>query len=144
MNIFAKFKRNDDAINNGKLLVLGYENGAPIGVMVARIHESNTKYETQLNNIKKSRQTELDRIRKADEEQFMKLIEDITGDVICDACIVGFVGLSDENGQPLEFTPENVKRIKNDLPELFEQISQFGLDSKNYVGEFDETESVKN
>ena len=144
MNIFSKFKRNDDAINNGKLMVIGYDNDKPIGVMVARIHESNVKYETQLNNVKKTRQAELDRIRKADEEQFQKIITKITEDVICDACIVGFVGVKDENGVELAFTPENVRRIKDELPELFDKICAFGTDSTNYVGEFDETESVKN
>lgn len=144
MNIFSKFKRNDDAINNGKLMVIGYENDKPIGVIVARIHESNVKYETQLANVKKLRQSELDRIRKADEEQFQKVITKITEDVICEACIVGFVGLTDENGATFEFTPENVRRIKDDLPELFDKIVLFGTDSANYVGEFNEADSVKN
>lgn len=144
MNIFSKFKRNDDAINNGKLMVIGYENDKPIGVIVARIHESNVKYETQLANVKKLRQSELDRIRKADEEQFQKVITKITEDVICESCIVGFVGLTDENGATFEFTPENVRRIKDDLPELFDKIVLFGTDSANYVGEFNEADSVKN
>lgn len=144
MNIFSKFKRNDDAINNGKLMVIGYENEQPIGVLVARIHESNVKYETQLANVRKTRQAELDRIRKADEDQFQKVITKITEDVICETCVVGFVGLTDENGAPFEFTSDNVRRIRNDLPELFDKIVQFGTDATNYVGEFNEADSVKN
>lgn len=145
MNIFAKFKRNDDAINNGKLMVIGYgTDSKPIGVLVARIHESNLQYEAALNNIKKSRQTELDRLRKADEDKFQEVIKAITKDVICSTCIVGFVGITDENGKALEFTPQNVERIKDELPELFDQICEFGTDSTNYVGEFKEEDSVKN
>lgn len=145
MNIFAKFKRDEDAINNGRLMITGYDaDGKPVGVMVARIHESNNKYATQLTNLRKTRQTELERIRKVDEEKFQELITGITEDVICDTCIVGYVGLTDENGKALEATPETARRIKDDLPELFDKIVVFGTDAKNYVGEFDENESVKN
>lgn len=145
MNIFAKFKRNNDAINNGKLMVLGYDaDSKPIGVLVARIHESNLQYEAYLNNIKKTRQTELDRIRKVDEEQFQKVIMSLTEEAISSTCIVGFVGLKDENGNDLTFTRENVDRIKCELPELYDKICAFGSDPTNYVGEFNEADSVKN
>ena len=142
MNIFAKFKRNDTAVNDGKMLVLGKDdNGNDVGVIVARIHASNVAFKTFLENEKKKNQHALEHM--SDDEQ-SKFVERITDEAIKATCIKGFIGLTDDKGTVIDTSPETIERVHKELPELFDQIVRFGLDSKNYVGSFDEEASLKN
>lgn len=51
-----------------------------------------------------------------------ELTTKILAEVFADSVILGWENVTDENGQPMEFTRENVIKLLTDLPELFTDI----------------------
>lgn len=140
MDIFKKFKRNEDTTVNGAKMFLDKDND--VYILVARMHQSNPVFKKAGQAKSERHQAELERY-KDDENKRNELLERLGQETVADVLITGWNGL-EMNGEPFEFTPENAHRIRNELPELFEQIMQFALDSRNYVGTFDEDASLKN
>ena len=64
--------------------------------------------------------------------------------VFADNCIKGWANVEGADGNLLEYTEENIRKIHDELPELIEELYKFGVNDSNYVGSFDEEESLKN
>lgn len=139
MDIFKQFKRNDDTIVNGAKLILDAKGEAFI--LVARMHQSNPQFKKAGQKMMQQNQRQLDAI--TDDAERQELLASLSEMAAADVCITGWEGL-EVDGQPFVYSKENAHRIRTELPELFEQIVQFATTSSNYVGTFDEDESLKN
>lgn len=53
-----------------------------------------------------------------------KQAQDILVGVYADAVILDWEGVTDENEQPLAFTRDNVVKVLNDLPDLFQHLQR--------------------
>lgn len=142
-NIYAKYQRNEKRAQDGAPMVLGKnDDGNDVIIFVKRLHPSNVAFKNYVEAAQKQHQREVDsKIKSVRDEISTK----ITSDAVEHTCIVGWTeNMQDAQGNLISFTPENVARIRNDLPELFDAIIIFGADDANYVGTFDESETVKN
>lgn len=139
MDIFKQFKRNDDVIVNGAKMILDAE--GKVYILVGRMHQSNPKFKKAGQKMMEQHQRQIDAI--VDDAAKQEFISDLSSMAAAEVLITGWEGL-EMNGQPFPFSTDNAHRIRTELPELFEQIMAFALDSKNYVGTFNEEESLKN
>ena len=145
MNLFKAFKRNDDLIKHGRRHVVGEtDNGQEIAFIVARAHESNEKFQAEVQRRLEAKRRTLDSLAKSDKTRESKLRTEIVMSAFAEVCIKGWENVADENDQPLEYSEENVQKIATLLPELLEDLFKFASDDTNYVGEFDEADALKN
>ena len=136
------FTRDMNRIENGAKLVLGKNaDGSEIAVYVGRIHTSNPSFKTAVENARKSRQTEIDALVGAAQRE---ALSELTTDAAANSCIRSWTGFKTKEGAEMACSDDNVALIRKELPELFERIVEFGLDSANYVGQFDEEATLKN
>lgn len=137
MNIFAQFKRDNDRIVSGA----PFEIEKGVVIMVARMHESNPAFKKLAQQYMTEKQASLDAIKDVTErtEATAKLSED----AFAQTCIKSWTGIEDANGL-IECTPENIERLRKEVPELWDSIMRFGMNPANYLGSFDEEESLKN
>lgn len=141
MNIWD-LQRNETRIAHGAVMVLGKNaEKQDVSVTVARIHHSNKAFQTAAENIKKIRQTEID---SAKPEDLQKIMSEITTEAAKISCITGWANFTFKDGSPMPCTQENIEFIHTTLPELFDRIVQFGVSDANYLGTFNEEDSVKN
>lgn len=142
MSIWTQFERNEDRATNGAKLVLGTDkDGAEIAVWVGRVHVSNLQFKQAVSNLRKERQSAID---SAKGEAHTELMSELTREGTARACILKWTGFTHKDGTPMELTQDNVQLIKESLPELFDKIITFGVDDSNYLGTFDEVETLKN
>lgn len=137
MNIFKQFKRNDDRIVNGAKFTIDDKTH----IMLARMHESNPAFKAAAQKIMQENQTAIDAIKDLEERQVF--VSNLSYKAFAATCVKSWEGLEDENGT-LECNAENIKRIQDEVPELWESMCKFSLDPSNYLGQFDEEASVKN
>lgn len=147
MNIFKKFKRDDArSFIKGAPLVLGTnEDGSEAVIYVARAHSSNPEYRAVMDKLTQQNQQELQQLLKSKKDkEHTDRIELLLRQAIRDTCIKGWNNVHDENDMPLLYNQDSVARICAELPELEDKIVEFALNSSNFVGTFDEEESLKN
>lgn len=143
-NIWSMFKRDESRSVNGALLVITRkDDGTPdISVTVKRIHNSHQEFADTAALLKRERQYQLD---KANDEDAQKIMADITKESVIRTCVKAWTGFTEEDGvTEMPCTVDNVRRVEAVLPELFDSIVEFGADAQNYVGEFNEAETIKN
>lgn len=141
MNIWD-YTRNDTRINDGAVLTFGTApNGNKVTARIARIHHSNKAFKQAAENIKKMRQSEID---AAEGDALQEIMSSITTEAAKIACITGWTEFTHKDGSPMDCTKDNIDFIEKALPELFDRMIQFGATDANYIGTFDEDESVKN
>lgn len=143
-NIWSMFKRDESRNTNGAVLILTRnDDGTPaISVTVMRIHNANQAFADTAALLKRERQYQLD---KANAEDSQKLMADITKESVIRTCVKSWTGFTEDDGvTEMPCTVDNVRRIEKLLPELFDSIVEFGADPQNYVGEFNEAETIKN
>lgn len=140
MDISKKFKRDADKIVNGAKMFLDEAND--VYILVARMHISNPVFKKAGQAKAERNQAELERV-KNDDVKRNEFLERVGQETVADVLITGWNNL-EFDGQPFEYSVENAHRIKNELPELFEEIMNFAIDPRNYVGTFDEDTSLKN
>jgi len=145
MNIFKHFRRNNDLIVNGAKCVIGKnEKGEEVYFLIARAHESYPVYGPAIQDALERNKREIDAAEKRSKAEHTKLRSDIVLKVFADNCIKGWSNVEGADGSLLEYTEENIRKIYDELPELIEELYKFGVDDSNYVGSFDEEESLKN
>lgn len=140
MNIWD-YTRDANRAENGAKMVLGRNGEQEIYVVIGRIHSSNEAFQSAVDRLKKTRQSELD---AAKGDALQKLQSELTIEAAKRACVLGWGGFTHRDGTEMACTQENIDVIEKQLPELFDEIIIFGTDSTNYVGTFDEDAAVKN
>jgi len=140
MDIFKQFRRDEDRIVSGAKFYLDKAND--VWIKVARMHESNPVFKKAGQAKAEFHQAELERL-KDNKEAHTEFLNKLGAETMADVLITGWNNL-EMNGEPFAYSVDNAHLIRTELPELFEQLTQFALNPKNYVGSFNEEESLKN
>lgn len=122
-SIYDAFKTDPDAEQNGIDLDFG-----DFKVTIARSGGANKKYETLARK-------KLDRYKRA--IAFDALPEETARRVLiecyAEAVVLGWDGVLDENGQPIEFTVANCVKLFTELPEFFSQVREESERVSNFL-----------
>lgn len=94
---------------------------------IARAGGANTKFVRALAEKTKHlrRAIELDALDDSEGTQILR-------EVFVDTILVGWEGVKDEEGNPLEFTRDNAIKLLTDLPDLMKDLQQFASSIANY------------
>ncbi len=61
------------------------------------------------------------------------MAQSILINVFADSVVKGWEGVTDKDGKTLKFSHENVVKLFNDLPDLFEQIKEYAEDRESFI-----------
>ena len=115
MNLYKQYKTNAQEEKDGIIM----DHGDGTKFMVARAGGANKRYSRALRKLtlphRRAIQTETISDAKAREIQI---------DAFIAACLRGWEGVSDAEGNKLECTPENAKKLFTDLPDLFDILNE--------------------
>lgn len=124
MSFYKTYKTNGANETDG--IVLDYGDSGKI--RIARAGGSNRKYTEQLRlKLLKPYERQIAN-NTMDEEASTRIFAEIYASTI----ILGWEGVSDENGKPLAFTRDNVIKLLTDLPELFRDIQDAAQKFSNF------------
>ncbi|MDY0212552.1 MAG: hypothetical protein RBR06_06065 [Desulfuromonadaceae bacterium] len=115
MNLYKAFKADGNMEKDG--IDLPYGEG--VSIRIARAGGSNSRYGKLLGERLKPHRRQMDNGTLDD-----KVAERIMAEVYADAVLVGWQGVTDADGAPLEFSRDNCIRLLLDLPELFRDIQE--------------------
>lgn len=126
--IYAQYKTDPKVEQEGVVLELGLnQRGEMAALRIARAGGANVAFsklvEQKLKPHKRAVQT--DSLDKAVADNIMK-------DVYASTVVVGWENMEDENGEPLEFTKDNVLKVLNDLPDLWADVQATSLKASLY------------
>ena len=148
MNIFKKFKANEArSVITGAPFVIGTDdNGNDAIIYIARAHHSNPEYKAEIDRLMQQHQSKLNNLSKdKDKAAHTKFIGELVELAIKRTCIKAWSdNITDENNLPLLYSEASIEKLWADLPDLVDDIVSFAINSANYVGSFDEEESLKN
>lgn len=148
MNIYKKFKTNEArSVITGAPLVIGTDaNGKDAIIYVARAHHSNPEYKAEVDRLTQQNQSKLNNLNKdKDKSDYNKFLGELVELAIKRTCVKSWTdNITDEHDLPLLYSDASIEKLWADLPELADDIIQFALNASNYVGTFDEDESLKN
>lgn len=132
MSLYRKFKTDEKVETAG--VWLDYGEGTEI--LVRRAGGSNKAYLQASERFRRKhrRQVELD-ILSVDAMR-KHAIEIYASTIIAD-----WKGVTDEDGNELPFTEENVRKVLTDLPDLLEDIIQSASNSALFRAEIDEADA---
>lgn len=118
--LYQTFKTNKNHEADGVWLEYG-ENSRkePVRIKIARSGGRNEDFTKALEHSTSP-------YRKAISSGAMdkKLAEKIYTEVFLVHCVKSWEGVEDENGNPLPFTVENVRRVLTDLPDLYADLRE--------------------
>ena len=130
MNLYETFATDKDA-ENGKGIVLRY--GEKTSISIHRAGGANQRflkrYEAKMKPYTRQVQT-----NTMDEELSRRL----TAELYAETVLVGWEGVTDEAGNPLEFNVENATKVLLDLPDLFNDIRSAANDRTLFRAEAQE------
>ena len=115
MSLYSLFKTDkslevkgiDLQYGDGIIITIARAGGA--NPIYARVVEAKTKpYRRQIQSETISRE----------------LSEQLTREIYAEAIVLGWSGVTDENGKAMEFTKENAVKLFKDLPDLFEDVKE--------------------
>jgi hypothetical protein len=122
MSIYKKFATDNDRIKNGVRFQID-----DVGFTCAYIGQLNPKYlrsaETAYRPYRNQMRTDSLSDAKRDE---------IEMGVFLDAVLLGWDGVTDEDGHTLPFSKKNAKELLEKLPYLFELLQKLASDIANY------------
>ena len=115
MSIYKLFKTDAKCESEG--VTLDYGDG--VKIRIARAGGSNKTFMRALERLGKKyrRQIQLDILPPEVDAQLFQ-------EVYADTIVLGWEGATDEAGQPLPFTRENVLKLFQDLPDLWADVRQ--------------------
>ena len=113
-NLYSRFQTNSE-LEAKAGVVLDYGEG--LKVRIRRAGGANREYHRALREslMKAGR-----RISSMSDEESMRGMAEIYAETV----IIGWEGVTDAEGQPVEFTKENAVKILTDLPEFFRDIQE--------------------
>lgn len=120
MNLYNTFETNKDLEKDGILLDYGFNSkNEPVQIRIARAGGSNVRFAKTLEQRMRPYKRAI-----ANDTMDNKVAEKLLMEAYADAVILGWEGVEDRDGQPLEFTRDNVLKVLQDLPDLFVDIQQ--------------------
>lgn len=120
MSLYKQFKTDKNVEKEGIVLNYGKNSkGEDIEIRIARAGGANVQY-AKLLEVK----TKPYRRQIQNETLDNEVAEKITKEVYAKAVVMGWTGVEDENGKPLEFSSENCIKLFDDLPDLWMDIQQ--------------------
>ena len=135
-DLLSRYKRHDDLIQQGAILELGEGASAHI----ARMHDSNPQYKKVTEQLARQRQYELDNLKG---QKKNTAYAEIAEEAFAQVCITKLTNIR-IGGDAIEADAIGIARIRSETPEFFQKMMQFAMDDSNYVGSFNEENSVKN
>lgn len=112
MNVYDMFRTDAGLERSGVWLDYG-----PFKFLLARAGGSNIAFQRILAAKLKPLRRQIEMETMADEQARRLLVE-----TYAEAVVLGWEGITDEKGTPLEFTKENAIKVLSDLPDLFRDI----------------------
>lgn len=125
-NLYALYETDGNYETNG----IDLEVAEGVRFRVARAGGSNKKYQQVLSKLIKPYQRQFEN---------GTLDEGKAGEIMQQAfirgCLLGWQGVTDRNGEPMEFNEGNALKLFGDLPDLFEQLQEQAKKVSNYRSE---------
>ena len=120
MSLYKQFKTDKNVEKEGIVLNYGKNSkGEDIEIRIARAGGANVQYAKLLEAKTKPYRRQIQ-----NETLDNEVAEKITKEVYAKAVVMGWTGVEDENGKPLEFSSENCIKLFDDLPDLWMDIQQ--------------------
>lgn len=120
MSLYKQFKTDKNVEKEGIVLNYGKNSkGKDIEIRIARAGGANVQYAKLLEAKTKPYRRQIQ-----NETLDNEVAEKITKEVYAKAVVMGWTGVEDENGKPLEFSSENCIKLFDDLPDLWMDIQQ--------------------
>ena len=120
MSLYKQFKTDKNVEKEGIVLNYGKNSkGEDIEIRIARAGGANVQYAKLLEAKTKPYRRQIQ-----NETLDNEVAEKITKEVYAKAVVMGWIGVEDENGKPLEFSSENCIKLFDDLPDLWMDIQQ--------------------
>lgn len=113
-----------------------YPNG--VSMKIARMGGANTEYARYLTNQLKPYKFQLDRGTLSEEKS-----KEILLDVFARYVLKDWSGVTDEKGQPIEYSVEAAKKVLAEYPELLNELQTLASDYRRFAQEVLE-ETAKN
>ena len=118
--LYQAFETNKDLENSGIELDYGKNSkGAPIRIRIARAGGANKRFAKVLDRLLRPYKRQLANDQLSDD-----VAKDVMIQAYADAVVLGWEGVGDREGNPMEFSRENVVKLFTDLPELFLDVQQ--------------------
>lgn len=120
MNLHKQFATNAKTETAGIRVEYYDENDVeakPATFIVARAGGANTAYQKALD-----RETRPIRRALSQDAVSIERINFINKKVFVETCLLGWENVSDPDGKPLAFTPENALQLFKDLPDLYDDV----------------------
>lgn len=136
MELLKRYKRDTGRTEKGFKFVLGKD----AYIRIARMHDSNPQFKAATDALVRQRQHELDNLKgRSKNEAYADIAEAAFGQV----CITEIVGVT-LGDDVITADAIGIARIKTEVPELWQELMTAAIDASNYIGEFDEENSLKN
>lgn len=120
MGTYSSFKTDEDLETKGVELDLG-DAGT---FQLARAGGANTRFRKRMEVLMRPHRLAVQR-GTLPEEVAQELL--ITAYAEC--VVLGWTGVSGPDGEPMEFSRENCRKLFTDLPDLFSTVQQAAMDS---------------
>lgn len=118
--LYQAFETNKDLESSGIELDYGKNSkGAPIRIKIARAGGANKRFAKVLDRLLRPYKRQLANDQLSDD-----VAKDVMIQAYADSVVLGWEGVEDREGNPMEFSRDNVVRLFNDLPELFLDVQQ--------------------
>lgn len=136
MSLYNTFETDKSLERDGIVLDYGFNSkNQPIQIRIARAGGANTKFAKVLEQKMKPYKRAI-----ANDTMDNKVAEKLLIEAYADAVILGWEGVEDREGSPLEYNRDNVVKVLTDLPDLFIDIQQQSQKSALYRAELREAE----
>lgn len=114
-SLYKQFKTDEKLEKQG--LTLNFGEG--VSIRVARAGGSNDRYMKRMEALTKPYRRQI-----ASETADNKVLEKVVLEVFCETVVLGWEGVTDENGNVLAFNKENAIKLFTDLPDLFAEVKE--------------------
>lgn len=120
MSLYKQFATSNELETKGILVEYGQnDDGSVIAIRIARAGGTNHRYNTVLERAVKPYRRQIQN-ETIDRDTMQRLMRE----VYADSVVIGWENVQDKDGKNLPFTRENVIKLFEDLPELFEDVQE--------------------
>lgn len=116
MNLYKSFESDEKAEIEGIVLDYGMNSkDGPIQIRVRRAGGGNARF----NKVFEAKSKPYRRILESLDQ---KTSDRVMREVYADSVVVGWTGVEDRDGNPMEYSRDNVLKLFTDLPDLFRDV----------------------
>lgn len=135
MNIYSLFKTDAALEKEGIWIEYGTDGEKAMRIKIARAGGKNTEFNKALEKATKPYRKQIQ----------SGVLDDGTADklfknVFADKVMLGWENISDPDGKPMKFTKDNVLKLFEDLPDLFQDLREQSTNSTLFREEVRETD----